>query len=521
MSVEEKNTKYPIGIQTFSEIIEDGYLYVDKTAYVYKLANGMPKYLFLSRPRRFGKSLLLSTLKCYFEGRRELFKGLAIESLEHDWIANPVIHLSLAGFKGNEPEKLRQYLNNEFRRFERQFGDFGRCENLGSSLKNLIEYLYESTGRKVVVLIDEYDNPLLCVVHDKAKRPALQAVVTELYATLKDSDQWLRFVFITGVTKFSQLSIFSELNNITNISMRDEFSAVCGITKEELDTQMAQGLRSLAEAMDTDVEDMRLQITDRYDGYKFSAKGQDIYNPYSLLKCFEEKDIRDYWFETGTPTYLIEVLNQYKVVPSNIGKVQATASDFDAPTEDMKSWIPLFYQSGYLTIKDYNPIVKLYTLDIPNSEVRTGLMKSLLTDYVKNPLMASGTVADMMLCFYNEDIAGALSKMAKFFETVPYCNNIDYEGHWQQMLYVIFSLFGAYADVEVHAPKGRIDMVMIFMKKLYLFEIKLNGTAQEAIDQITTKGYSKRFQLLNLPIVKIGISFDTTNRTITDKIILE
>lgn len=378
--METNKIRYPIGIQTFSDIIEGHYLYVDKTAYVYKLVNEMPKYLFLSRPRRFGKSLLLSTLKCYFEGRRDLFQGLAIEKLETKWESYPVIHLSLAGFKGENPKMVREYLENEFLRFERQFGKYGRSQNFGVSLKNLIEYLYITTGKRVVVLIDEYDNPLLCVVHDKDKRPAMQSVMTELYATLKDSDPWLQFVFITGITKFSQLSIFSALNNITNISMRDEFAAVCGITKEELDTQMSQSIQSLAEAMEISEDEARQQLTEHYDGYKFSAKSPDIYNPFSLIKCFEAKDIRDYWFETGTPKYLIEVLNHYKVVPTNIGRVQASLSDFDAPTEDMKSWVPLFYQSGYLTIKDYNRLVKLYTLDIPNREVRTGLMKSLLSN---------------------------------------------------------------------------------------------------------------------------------------------
>lgn len=517
--METRRIKYPVGVQTFSRIIKENYVYVDKTAYVYQLANEMPKYLFLSRPRRFGKSLLLSTLKSYFEGDKDLFKGLAIEKLERKWESYPVIHLSLAGFKGEDASLLRKYLENEFIRLERQYGNYGRSENFGVSLKNLIEHLHITTGKDVVVLIDEYDNPLLCVVHNEEKRDAIQTVVTELYATLKDCDPWLKFVFITGITKFSQLSIFSALNNITNISMRDEFAAICGITNEELRTQMREGIESLSDKMGVEIDEALSQLKERYDGYKFTPHGMEIYNPYSLIKCFEANKIRDYWFETGTQKYVIQVLNKYHVVPSNIGEVQASESDFDCPTEDMNSWIPLFYQSGYLTIKDLNEKVDLYTLDIPNMEVRTGLMKSLLTDYIKNPVMANNIVAQIMLCFYDGNIEKALDKLTVFFESVPYCNNIDYEGHWQQMLYVVFSLFGAYADVEVHALKGRVDMAMIFMNHLYLFEVKLNGTAQEAIDQIDLKDYSKRFKLLNYPIVKVGIAFDTTQRTIIDKIV--
>lgn len=517
--MEARKVRYPIGIQTFSDIIEGGYLYVDKTAYVYQLANEMPKYLFLSRPRRFGKSLLLSTLKSYFEGKKELFKGLAIEKLETKWEAYPVIHLSLAGFKGDDPLKLREYLDWEFEQLEAYHSACKGSDNLGSRLKALIYHCFKTTRKRVVVLIDEYDNPLLCVVHDDEKRPAIQTVMTELYATLKDSDPWLKFVFITGITKFSQLSIFSALNNLTNISMRKEFGCVCGITKEELDRNMNQGIAALAEEMEISKEEAREKITERYDGYHFCENCPDLYNPYSLIKCFEARQIDDYWFESGTPTYVVETLKKYKVMPSAVGKVQATKSIFDVPTERMGSWIPLLYQSGYLTIKGYNKLVQLYTLDIPNLEVRTGLMEALLPNYVQNPDLTKSTVALFMGCLYDNDINGALDHLTAFLEEVPYCDNIDYEGHWQQMLYVVFSIFGAYADVEVHTNTGRVDMAMIFLDKLYLFEVKLNGTAQEALHQIETKEYSKRFQRLDLPIVKIGISFDTTRRTIVDKLI--
>lgn len=517
--MERKSIKYPIGSQTFSDIIEENYLYVDKTALLYKLANEMPKYLFLSRPRRFGKSLLLSTLKCYFEGRKDLFKGLAIEELEKNWFSYPVIHISLAGFKGNSPKNLRDYLRSEFNRVENLFEVSSNSQNLGSHLKDLIANCYDKYGKKVVVLIDEYDNPLLCVIHDDAKRKAIQTVATELYGTLKDCDPWLKLVFITGITKFSQLSIFSTLNNITNISLRDEFATICGFTKEELNTCLAPGITALAEKIHLSYDDTVKCLTEQYDGYRFSEECEDIYNPYSLMKCFESKKIKDYWFETATPSYLIEVLKKYSILPSQIGKVQASESDFDTPTESMNSWIPLFYQCGYLTIKAYNPISKLFTLDIPNNEVRVGLMGSLLPNYVKNPVLAKTIIGNFMECFYKNNLDAAFALLSDFFETIPYCNDTDYEGHWQQLLYVVFSLIGAYADVEVHTKKGRVDMAMIFMNNLYIFEVKINGTAKEAINQINQKEYSKRFQNLSLPLIKIGISFNTTKRSINDIII--
>ena len=515
--MEKKQLKrLPVGIQTFSEVIDLDCLYIDKTEYIWNMIH-LSKYIFLSRPRRFGKSLLVSTLQAYYEGRKDLFKGLFIETVEKDWTEYPVLRLSMASGKHMEKDQLERYLLNILQENERRLGISSDSKDPNVRLKNLIFSAYEKTGKKVVVLIDEYDAPLLDVVHEKETLPMLRNVMRNFYSPLKDCDPYLEFVFLTGITKFSQLSIFSELNNLKNISMRPDYAAVCGITEEEMLTQMTDYIDDFAEAQqitrDEAIEGLKLQ----YDGYHFTWPSPDIYNPFSLLNAFQDHDYTNYWFGSGTPTYLIEMLRKYNVVPSKIGGRLVLASAFDAPTENMKDITPLLYQSGYITIKEYDRASKLYTLDIPNTEIRVGLMESLLPNYVNEFYVEGGTtIGCMYLALLKEDLDEMFRLLQAYLLTVPYCDNANSEGHYQQLLYVIFSLFGRYVDVEVHTPTGRVDIVMKTAKALYLFELKLNMSAQTAINQIDLKDYSSKFALSGLPIVKVGINFDPERRTIGD-----
>ena len=520
--MEHKQLKrLPVGIQTFSNIIEGDMMYIDKTEYIWNMIH-LSKYIFLSRPRRFGKSLLVSTLHAYFEGRKALFKGLFIESVEKEWVQYPVLRFSMASGKHMEKDQLERYLLFMLEENERRFGITSDSIDPNVRLRNLITSIYEKTGKKVVILIDEYDAPLLDVVHEDKTLPVLRNVMRNFYSPLKDSDPYLHFVFLTGITKFSQLSIFSELNNLKNISMRPDYAGVCGITEEEMVTAMTDYLDDFAEAQQTTREGAVEGLKRQYDGYHFTWPSPDIFNPFSLLNAFQDRDYTNYWFSSGTPTYLIEMLRKFNVVPSDISQMQVLSSDFDAPTENMASITPLLYQSGYVTIKDYDRASRLYTLDIPNTEIRVGLMESLLPNYVEMRKEAGNTtIAKMYLSLYRDNLDEMFRLLQSYLLTVPYCNDANSEGHYQQMLYVIFSLFGRYVDVEVHTSTGRVDVVMKTNKALYIFELKMNQSAEAALKQIDLKDYASKFALSGLPIVKVGINFDSERRTIADWVICQ
>ena len=508
---------YPIGIQTFEKIRNGNYLYIDKTEIIYRLTHAASNYVFLSRPRRFGKSLLTSTLKAYFEGRRDLFKGLAMERLETEWTKYPVLHFDMSLGKHMEKEQLERYLLSQLEQIEEDYGIHSDSPDSNIRLTKLIRHVYEQTDRQVVVLIDEYDAPLLDVVHEEKNLPILRNIMRNFYSPLKACDPYLRFVFLTGITKFSQLSIFSELNNIKNISMLPEYAAICGITEEEIATQMDEDLDILAGRLNVNCEEVVKKLKAHYDGYHFTWPSPDIYNPFSLLNAFADGRLDSYWFGSGTPTYLIEMLKKYGVQPQQIGGRKAMAESFDAPTERMTDIAPLLYQSGYVTIKGYSPITQLYTLDIPNKEVRLGLMKSLLPGYLdRRTTDGLTTVALLYEAIYEERLDDALRLLQTFLSTVHYCDRTDYEGHYQQMLYIIFSLLGIYVDVEVRTPSGRVDMVMRTATTLYVVELKLNQSAEVAMQQIDLKNYPERFALCGLPVVKVGINFDMERHTLKD-----
>ncbi|MDD7190780.1 MAG: ATP-binding protein [Prevotella sp.] len=515
---------YPIGIQTFEEIINRKLLYIDKTEYVYRMTHGGGKHFFLSRPRRFGKSLLVSTLQSYFEGKKDLFKGLAIEKLETEWTEYPVLHFDMSGGKHMEKEELERYLGYLLQDEEKKWGIDNPKVGSNNRLIDLINTAYEKSGKQVVVLIDEYDAPMLDVAHEKEQLDALRNTMRNFYSPLKYSEAKLRFVFLTGITKFSQLSIFSELNNITNISMNDEYAGICGITKEEMLAQMSEDIDELAKSQELTREETIAELKENYDGYHFSAKSPDVFNPFSLLNCFATKEFGAYWFSSGTPTYLINMMRKFNVAPANLGKMYAKASSFDAPTDNMTAITPLLYQSGYLTIKGYDKFSKLYTLDLPNKEIKVGLFESLLPNYLEGMFAQNGDVAiaQMSVLIRHDDMDGALRLLQTFLGTVPYCNVTNHEGHYQQMLFIIFSLLTGYVvDVEVHTPKGRVDIVMLTHTRLYVIELKLDKNAQAALGQINLKNYAQRFALCGLPITKVGINFDSTTGNIEDWVIEE
>ena len=509
---------YPIGIQSFSEMRREGFLYVDKTAYIHQLAHSKLKFVFLSRPRRFGKSLLTSTLQCYFEGRRELFEGLAIERMETEWQAFPVLHFDMSQGKGLDKEALERSLIDQLEENEQRQGVEPKGgTDINLRLKNLILNTHAKMGLQVVLLIDEYDSPLLDVVHEEENLPRLRQVMSNFFSPLKKCSDLLRFCFITGITKFSQLSIFSALNSIKNISMLPEYAAICGFTLEELTAQMSTDIDLLA-ARTGDTRAATLdRLVDYYDGYHFTWPSPDVFNPYSLMNAFNDGMVQAYWFSTGTPTYLIEVLRKNGVQPSMIGRRTAVSEDFDAPTESLLGTTPLLYQSGYLTIKDYDADAGLYTLDIPNREIRHGLMRSLLPHYIGLPPEAgSTTLANMYKALRHDDMDGALRELQTYIGTIPYTNATVNEGHYQQMLYVVFSLMGIYTDVEVHTATGRVDIVMRTMSRLYIIELKMNQSAEAAMAQINLRDYAARFAQCGLPRVKVGINFDQARRNITD-----
>ena len=517
IDMENLQRLYPIGIQTFSKIREGNYLYIDKTAYVYRMTHSASSYMFLSRPRRFGKSLLTSTLHSYFSGRKDLFHGLAMEKLEKEWTEYPVLHFDMSTAKHADSEQLLQELNLKLYGYEQIYGRLDEEVNPNQRLMGLIKRAYEQTGKKVVVLIDEYDAPLLDVVHERENLDVLRNIMRNFYSPLKACDPYLRYVFLTGITKFSQLSIFSELNNIENISMDEPYAAICGISEDEIRSQMEEDVDRLAKNLEVTPEEALMKLKENYDGYHFTYPSPDIYNPFSLLTAMEKGKIGSYWFGSGTPTYLIKMLDKFGVKPSEIGRKQLKSSAFDAPTETMTDAVPLLYQSGYITIKDYNKMLDLYTLDIPNKEVRLGLMESLLPHYVDNKTPEATTmVAYLFYDIQNGDMDAALHRLQEFLSTIPYCDNTKFEGHYQQVFYIIFSLLGYYVDVEVRTPRGRVDIVLRTRTTLYLMELKLNKSAGEAMEQIDLKNYPERFALCGLPIVKVAVSFDSERCTIGD-----
>ena len=512
--MEEIYRRYPIGIQNFEQLRNRNCVYVDKTALVYKLANTDSVY-FLSRPRRFGKSLLVSTLEAYFQGKKELFKGLAMESLEKDWTVYPVLHIDFSMTKYTELADLTGQLRINLIRWEEIYGKGEGEIAPAERLNGIIRRAYELTGKPVVVLVDEYDAPLLDSNSNLSLQRELRDEMRKFFSPLKGLGQYLRFLFLTGISKFSQLSIFSELNNLQNISMRDDFSTLCGITEQELLTELKPDIERMAEANKETYEEACVHLKQQYDGYHFSKHCEDIYNPFSLFNAFNAKEYKNFWFSTGTPTFLIELLQRADFDVRSLEGIEATDEQFDAPTEQITNPIPVLYQSGYLTIKGYDPDFQTYRLAYPNKEVRKGFIESLLPAYVhlpgpNNTFYIVSFIRDLR----KGDIESCLERTRSFFASSP--NDLDNktEKHYQTIFYLLFRLMGQYVDAEVKSAIGRADVVVRMTDTVYIFEFKYDGTPEEALAQIDSKQYAVPYQADGRAIVKIGVNFDSATRTI-------
>lgn len=512
--------KYPIGIQTFSEIVNENYIYIDKTKYVYDIVNY--KYVFLSRPRRFGKSLLTTTFESYFLAQKELFKGLAIDKLEKEWKQYPVLHFDLSLAKLGTVDNISAVLDDQLNFYEQKYGVEKDTDDYGVRLKKLIVNCAMKYGVNTVVLIDEYDAPLLAVINEENRLSAIRNFMRNFYAPLKACDRYLRFVFITGITKFSQLSIFSELNNLKNISMMPQYSAVCGISQKEMEVHLMDDVKTLADAQGVTLKEALELLKRQYDGYHFSGTSEDIYNPFSLINALNDRDINSYWYASGTPTFLVKSLQKFDTDFTQIDGSIAAVVDFDAPTENMTSMLPLLYQSGYLTIKNYDKITELYTLGYPNREVRTGMLRSFIPYFVTNETAkASVEIAGIYTDLRNDDMESALNRLKVFMATVPYFANTKSEGHYQSVIYIILSLLGQYIESEVRTATGRIDAVLKTDTCIYIMEFKLDKSPEEAIAQIDSKEYLIPYFKDKRKIIKVGINFCSEKRTLDRWIIVK
>ena len=508
------NRKYPIGIQSFENIRKEGYLYVDKTALVYQLVQ-TGKYYFLSRPRRFGKSLLLSTLQAYYEGKKELFEGLAMASLEKDWKTYPVLHLDLNARRYEDVHSLVAILNQHLESWEAVYGDEKKDRAPEERFAYLIEKICRKTGRKVVVLIDEYDKPMLQAIHNKELQSSYRNILKAFYGVLKSKDAYLQFALLTGVTKFSKVSVFSDLNNIEDITLIRDFAGLCGINEEELYATLSTDIQELAEAVGMSYEDTCRRLKEQYDGYHFAERTSGMYNPFSLLNVLKSKQFRNYWFETGTPTYLVELLKENHYPLEHLTYEQATADTLTGIDTVDSSPIPVLYQSGYLTIKDYDPEFETYTLGFPNKEVEEGFTRFLLPYYAH---IRSGSSAFHIVNFVKEvrsgNIDGFMKRLQSFFSDTPYELVRDLELHYQNVLFIIFRLVGFYTQAEYHTSEGRVDLVIRTDQFIYVMEFKLDGTAEEALQQIEEKQYALPFASDPRRLFKVGVNFSNATRNI-------
>ncbi len=513
---------YPIGIQTFSEIRRDYSVYIDKTDPIYKLVHEDGKFFFLSRPRRFGKSLLVSTLQAYFEGRKELFEGLAIDGLETEWEPFSVIRFDLSTVKTRDVDMLEHLLDYLLTEQEKVYGRNPEANTPGTRFNSIIQAAHAQSGKPVVLLIDEYDAPLLNVVDDSTQLAKFHEVMREFYAPIKACDAQLRFVFLTGITKFSQLSIFSELNNLRNISMLPAYAAICGITEEELATQMSAGIESLAERRGMTHEAAASRLKSFYDGYHFADDSPDIYNPFSLLCSLSEGRFGSYWFESGTPTFLIELLQKHGWDIAGLENCTARVTSFDTPTERMATPLPMLYQGGYLTIKRYDEMRDAYVLGIPNEEVSRGLSESLVQHAAPEALETHYGFLDR----FADDIragnmSSALEAMRSYLSSIPYHLGSRDERGFQTKFFLIFDLLGIQIKTEFKTATGRVDAVIAYDDTVYVMEFKYDKSAQVALNQIDEKGYLVPFSADGRRLFKVGVNFSAQEQTIDEWLIEE
>lgn len=516
MAMNDILRKLPIGIQTFEKLRMDSYLYVDKTDLVWQIASSSTPY-FLSRPRRFGKSLLLSTFEAYFEGKKELFAGLAIEQMETEWKKYPVLHLDLNAKKYETPDDLIAMLNQTLEKWEALYGDEKKDRSPEERFTYIIERASEQTGSSVVVLIDEYDKPMLQALDNESLLEEYRKTLKAFYGVLKSADRYLRFAFLTGVTKFSQVSVFSDLNQLQDITLWPDYATLCGITHQELLDTFRPELEILSAANSIPYEETVERMTRSYDGYHFSEFSEGVFNPFSVLNVLKSKRFDSYWFQTGTPTFLVEMLKKTEYdLRALLNGIEAPASMFSEYRVDANNPIPLIYQSGYLTIKDYDKEFRNYLLEFPNDEVRYGFMNFLVPFYtgVKNDDQGF-YIGKFVQELRTGDYDAFLTRLQAFFAHFPYELSDKTERHYQVVFYLVFKLMGQFTQAEVKSARGRADAVVKTPKYIYVFEFKLHGTAEEALKQIDEKGYLIPYQADDREVIKLGVEFSEEERNIS------
>ncbi len=505
--------KYPIGIQTFANIINEGYLYVDKTALVYKLANDS-KYYFLSRPRRFGKSLLVTTLEAYFQGRKELFEGLAISELETEWKQYPVLHIDLNAAKYTDPQALVSIINRHIRQFESIYGGSTEDMALSDRFVGVIQRAYEQTGQQVVILVDEYDKPLLEAIGNDELQNEYRKILKSVYGVAKTMDSYIRFALFTGVTKFSKVSVFSDLNNLEDITMDEQYAEICGITEQEIRNSLDDEVGAMAEKLKVSKVECYKKLKDYYDGYHFHPDSVGIYNPFSLLCALKRREFRDFWFETGTPTFLVETMKRNNYDLERLTREDATADLLGSLDSIDTNPIPLVYQSGYLTIKGYDSEFGTYRLGFPNQEVERGFSRFLFRYYTPASQGQDSFVKDFVLAVRAGQIDKFMKRLESLFAGQDYQLAGDAELYFHNAVALIFKMVGFYTDTERHTSDGRMDMVVQTADYIYLFEFKLDKSADEALAQIEEKQYALPFANDPRKLYKIGVNFSSETRRI-------
>ena len=506
--------KYPIGIQNFEKLRKEGFIYVDKTELIYRLVT-TGSYYFLSRPRRFGKSLLISTLEAYFQGKKELFEDLAIGKLEKDWIQYPVLHMDLNAEKFDSQERLEQILDRHLFLWEDSWGTDARENTFSARFTGVIRRAFQQTGRPVVILIDEYDKPMLQALDNDELQKEFRDTLKAFYGVMKSMDGYIKFAMLTGVTEFGKVSVFSDLNNLNDISMWNQYIDICGVSDQELHDNLEVELSEFADARGMAYNEICVALREYYDGYHFTHNSIGMYNPFSLLNAFLRNEFGSYWFETGTPTYLVELLKKHHYDLQRMAHEETSAEVLNSVDSTSDNPIPVIYQSGYLTIKGYDERFGIYRLGFPNREVEEGFVKFLLPFYANtNAVESSFEIQKFVREIEAGDYDSFFRRLQSFFADTPYELIRDLELHYQNVLFIVFKLIGFYVKAEYHTSEGRIDLVLQTDKFVYIMEFKLDGTAEEALLQINEKHYAQPFESNDWELFKIGVNFSAKTRNI-------
>ena len=514
--------KLPVGIQEFEKLRNENYLYLDKTALIWRMVNE-GCYYFLSRPRRFGKSLLMSTIQAFFEGKKQYFDGTignplfiaTDDSVKWDWKEYPIMHLDLNTDKYTSASVLENRIDRFLHSQELLYGSCSKETSIGLRFEGVIERAYKKTGRQVVILIDEYDKPLLQAIGDKELQDDFRGTLKAFYGALKSKDGCIKFAFLTGVTKFGKVSVFSDLNNLEDISMDRRFTAICGITEQELHTQLKPAIKSLAETCNLSYEQCAEKLRFMYDGYHFLDNTEGMYNPFSVFNTLKKLKFGSYWFETGTPSYLATLLVRYDYNLEEMANVEVKEDVLNSIDSESYDPIPVIYQSGYLTIKDYDERFQLYRLGFPNKEVEDGFVQFLLPYYINNRRPKNSfDIRNYVTDIENGNVDEFVTRMRALFADTPYDLVRDLENHYQNQVWLFHKLMGMYVQAEYHTSCGRIDMVLLTPRFCYIVEFKFDGSAQDALDQISRKDYALPFTLSGQQIIRIGINISPTTRNI-------